>query len=293
MRISELGRGARLRAPTKCRLVPMGSGLRENATLKVRTLCVGFMVLLLAACGAGNATPISLVPSVMPKLLATVFISPTPNADEREATRVATTPTAAPPTNVVPTATVYVGVFLGEAQDNSDGGAVLSSSPLDNLPTADAGLSATACPAQADVVFGTGWQGDATASNALGCPIELASSLNGVVQVFEHGVMYNRPSGEIWAIAPSANRFWYYPVALPPPPGDMPPPPAGLAPPSQTFSTIWRSVQGLSDTLGYARTGNQESSITTQRFQGGTLLADGSSGQIFVLLADGRAYGPY
>src|SRR6185503_19067033 len=111
--------------------------------------------------------------------------------------------------------------------------------------------------------------GDPLASRNLGCPIELGVSVNGTAQIFERGVMYARPSGEVWAIAPSVNRFWYYPVALPPPPGDAPPPPTGLFPPSQTFSIVWRTVQGLSDTIGYARTDDQPSSISTQRFQGG------------------------
>jgi hypothetical protein len=250
--------------------------------------------IFLAACGAQSPTPISLVPSVMPKLLATVYISPTPDAQQMEATRLASPPTTTPQPNFVPTATVYVGVFLGEADVASGGGPVINPVLSDSAPTAvGAGDATPACPAQADVIFGTTWEGDATASGSLGCPIELASSINGTAQVFERGVMYARPNGEIWAIVPGTNRYWYYPVTLPPSPDAAPAPPAGLLPPSDTFSTIWRSVQGLSDALGFARTGDQTSSITTQRFQGGALLADGSSGQVFVLLADGRAFGPY
>jgi hypothetical protein len=250
--------------------------------------------LLLAACGAPTPTPISLAPSLMPKLLATVYISPTPNAQEAEATRLSSTPTDTPLPNLAPTATVYVGVFLGEAEIASDGGPVINPVLINSAPTVVSLETAPPpCPAQADVIFGTAWEGDVTASRTLGCPIELASSVNGVVQIFERGVMYGRPGGEVWAIVPGSNHFWYYPVELPPPPGDAPAPPSGLLPPSDTFSTVWRSVQGLSDALGWARTGNEDSSITTQRFQGGQLLADGSSGQVFVLLADGRAFGPY
>jgi hypothetical protein len=251
-------------------------------------------IVLLAACGTATPTPISLPPSLMPKLLATVYISPTPNAQEMDATRLASPPTETPVPNLAPTPTVYVGVFLGEADTANDSGPVINPVLINNPPTAIAQESAVPpCPAQADALFGTGWQGDPVVRQALGCPTELASAMDGTAQVFERGVMYARPTGEVWAIVPDVNRFWYYPVPLPPPPGDVPPPPSGLLPPSATFVVVWRSVHGLSDALGYARTDDQPSSLSTQHFQGGMLLADGSSGQVFVLLADGRAFGPY
>lgn len=248
----------------------------------------------LGACTSDTGTPTSGVPTVLPKRLATVYISPTPDAAQQEATRLANPATELPPVTALPSPTAYIGVFLGEVESANDGGAVINPVLVNNAPTPFNNATVVPpCPAQADVIFGNRWQGDATASQALGCPIELGSSLNGSAQVFERGVMYARPGGEVWAIAPGEGRFWYYPVALPPPPGSSSAPPAGLFAPSPTFETVWRSVQGLSDIIGYGRTEEEPASITTQRFQGGALLADGSSGQVFILLADSRAFGPY
>lgn len=249
--------------------------------------------LMLAACGQPTAIPIAGVPSVMPKLLATVYISPTPDAAQQEATRAANPVTSTPSELPTATATPYVGVFLGEAESVSDGGPVIAPVLIDSAPTSAFPVTiAPTCPSQPDEIFGTRWAEDPAVNQLVGCPIELTASANGKVQVFERGVMYAR-EGETWAIAPGEGRFWYYPIQLPPPPGEPPSPTTGTTLPSDTFLTVWRSVQGLSDSIGFARTEDQTSSISTQRYQGAVLLADGLSGQVFVLVGDGRAYGPY
>lgn len=86
---------------------------------------VFLLLIALAACssslgGSENPTPTPVTPV---KLLATVFVSPTPNAGEREATRLAQpAPTSTPVPTQIPPPTVYVGTFLGAgAPDGSDG----------------------------------------------------------------------------------------------------------------------------------------------------------------------------
>lgn len=257
---------------------------------------LALLLALLTGCGTigGTPTPIPL-PPVMPKILATVYISPTPDEQQVQATRAAQPPTVtAQPLAPTVLPTAYVGVFLGEAQAQDDGGPVISESdqfavfatPV-VVATVDLG-----CPAQADAIFNSQWQSDAQLTAALGCPIELVGTFQGQVQVFERGVMYGRPGGEVWGIAPASEKYWYYPVALPPPPNTVVPP-SGLLVPSEAFFAVWQAAQGLSDAIGFARIESQEATISTQRFQGGVLLGDGSSGQTFVLLANGTAHGPY
>jgi hypothetical protein len=251
------------------------------------------MLVLLAACGTPTPTQVALAPSVMPKLLATVYISPTPNQAEQEATRGASPPTETPPPLVSsPQPTPYIGVFLGEAQ-NDDGGPVIDPSLLNNLPTTPtSSFDGSACTIPPDAKLGTTWTTDSLAVSRLGCPIEYMASYKGTLRIFERGVMYWRPTGEIWAVSPAAGRYWYAPTPLPPPPTLAVPPP-GLRTPSQNFSAVWSSVPGVQDALGFAQTDEQEADLATQRFSGGTLLLDSSSGQVFVLFGDSTLGGPF
>jgi hypothetical protein len=234
---------------------------------------------------------------VEPKQLATVYMSPTPNTAELDATRLASRPTA---TDVLPTAppsaTPYIGVFLGEAESASG----------ENLPIVNPALfedeagfalptePALSCPVQSDAIFGENWRTDAAVAQALGCPTDVAIQFEGTFQLFERGVMYWRGAdGAIWAIAPgTAGRFWF--VANARPAEDTPiTAPEGLRVPTLGFGNVWRGVAGVQDALGFARTDEQAAAFTSQPFQGGTLLLDGSSGQVFALVGDGVAYGPY
>lgn len=254
------------------------------------------ITLLIAACTADpNAPPPTLTPpAVIAKVLATVYMSPTPDLAEQQATRAANPPTATPLAQPTAAPTVYVGVFLGEAETAGDGGPVINPALL-NAPTPFIPVTVTVgttCPAQADTLFGNRWSADVATTAALGCPIEGVGSVDGSLQIFERGVMYYSPSGEIWAIAPAGQRFWYAVSAPPVPPGEIPVP-EGLLAPSQGFGAVWRGLPGVQDALGFARSAEQVTKLSTQKFQNGLLLADGGSGQVFVLLSDGQALGPY
>jgi hypothetical protein len=254
--------------------------------------------LWVAACQPNAApTPVVLETPVEPKQLATVYMSPTPNAAELEATRLASrpTPTEALPT-ALPSATPYIGVFLGEAESASD-----ESLPIVNpaLFEDEAGFTlptevVASCPVQADPIFGENWRTDPAVAQAMGCPTDAAIQFDGTFQLFERGVMYWRgDNGAIWAIAPgTSGRFWFVANALP---AEETPitAPEGLRVPTLGFGNVWRGVAGVRDALGFARTDEQPASFMLQPFQGGTLLIDGSSGQVFALVGDGVAYGPY
>jgi hypothetical protein len=249
--------------------------------------------LFLAACGTETPTPVAMLPSVMPKLLATVFISPTPNQSQQEATREASTaiPTA-PPVAPSQQPTAYIGVFLGEAQPD-DGGPVIDPALLDNAAvTPTSSFDSVRCTIQPDVKLGTAWTADGAALVGLGCPLEFMASYDGSLQIFERGVMYSRPTGEIWAFAPGDERYWYVPIAPPPSP-EIIPPPDGLRQASELFRAVWQSVPGVRDAIGFAQTDQQQGLLLSQRFEGGSILLDSSSGQAFVLFADSTLGGPY
>lgn len=256
--------------------------------------------LLLAACQTQSAPTLVAEPTSMAKLLATVYISPTPNDAEQQATRFAAqqTPTTVP---TIPTATptVYVGVFLGAADELDDGPLptlALLQPPDEVTPTAVNPILA-ACPRAADEVFGTLWLTDENATATIGCPTGDPVTYTGSTQIFERGVMYFNPDVAIWAISQQGGggRFWY--VTQIPPADDTPiSAPEGLRVPVFGFGAVWRSVGGVRDALGFARTDEQATTFTVQGMQGGLLLHDDSAGQVFVLLgtgAEGTAFGPY
>jgi hypothetical protein len=257
----------------------------------------GLLLVTLVGCGAAGvvSTPSAPAPLEQPKRLATVFISPTPNTDERLATRnaQALTPragTATPP----PSPTAYVGVFLGEAALPEDG--PIYSGGLESSPLASATpltFIAEGCPVPPDpAIFGANWQQDAAVVARLGCPIEAVQQFIGTLQIFERGAMYGRGNGEIWAVAPQQFRYWYVTTAPEVFPGEFAPP-DGLLPPAPVFGGMWRGLAGISDALGWARVLAQEASFSSQRFEGGALFVDRASGQLWVFWLDSTLAGPF
>lgn len=255
--------------------------------------------LLLAACAP--AAPSSAPPSaaaVEAKVLATVHLSPTPDAAQAQATLLAQRAAAATPApSPTPTPTVYVGVFLqGEA---AQGGIPLIDPTLIGLPAQPPTPQPPDCPSlPVDERLGTAWLSDAVASGALGCPIEVAIPFTGVIQVFERGVMYYQPGGAVWAVAPgyiAPGRYWTFPRELPPvDPGSAGiVPPAGLRLPEGALASVYFGVEGVRDALGYARLPEEHGSLIYQRFANGTVLVDLASGQAFILAGGDTAYGPF
>lgn len=277
---------------------------RADTIYRVPTLWTLLIIMFLCVSSAciPTETPASdaLYPEDLPKRLATVYISPTPGDDERRATTIASRPTITlqQPT-ILPTATVYVGVFLGDSSGEDGGGALLDPAIYEgtliaNIPT----LEAPTCLIPTDPLFGTTWASNTTMAETLDCAGEPITSYVGTTQVFERGVMYFIPSGEIWVIAPggaSGGRYWYVPQA-PPDQGWEVPPPEGLRMPTLGFGAVWKALDGVRQTLGFASTDEQAASISIQRFDGGALFLDSSAGQVFALIGEqsgGTAYGPF
>ena len=259
------------------------------------------LALLLNACQTSpSATPDPFAGIVEAKLLATVEVTSTPDETEREATAaaVALQPNPARAT-LVPSPTPYVGVFLGEIGDS-----VAPQPPLDSVvfvtsvPLTAATVTAQSCTIIPDERFGTNWQVETAVTTALGCAGEPAATFEGTTQLFENGFMVFIPGGEIWALAPGvpSGRYWYSAQIPPPAPEDIVAP-EGLRVPTLGFGAVWASLPGVRQALGFARTEENSASTIIQRFIGGTLMLDASTGQTFALLGNnqvqGAVYGSY
>ena len=282
----------------------MGSEIKHFRRFSLLPLLL--LVLFLAACAetgapSENGTPGAQQISDLPptavaivRSIATVDLPPTLSRADKLATRQAIpqTPTAAPPT-ATPTETPYVGVFLGPAEQD------VSLPRIGAEPTdfAEATVSdPAACAIPIDPVFGTAWQQNPSVARRVGCALQERFGFGADVQVFEDGVMYRRQnSGEVWAIHPDqvrAGRFWYTNLPLMPAPIALTPP-EGLRPPSEAFLGLWTSDPLLQQTLGFARTPQQVADLNIQRIEGGTLILDVTITQVFLLLDNGDAFGPY
>ena len=281
----------------------MQTDTRQSIEFPAVTLILwGLLLLLVAACSSANNTQSEAIssPAAQPKILATLFLSPTPNNQESEATRLAVR--SEPPTPLpsrTPAPTPYIGVFVGESSEISDSGggfnnpAGFEGGAAAIQPT----LGGSGCVYPVDPIFGTNWTTNSPAVADLGCAGEPATPYIGTQQIFEHGVMYWIPSGEIWSVAPSGGidgQFWYV-LEAPPDQGWEVPPPEGLRMPIQGFGAVWKAVDGVRQTLGFARTDEQSASLAIQRFDGGALIRDETAGQTFLLIGreSGSAYGPY
>lgn len=261
-----------------------------NVRVRIASCLFILMTGLLVGCQPTSTTPTA-APVVAVKQLVTVEIPPTLNAADRQATRLAmpTTPTVPPPTPT-PTETPYVGVFLGEAQSEN------LPPIIESLPTESSVSGAAECMIQPDTAFGQGWRSNPNVTRSLGCPIQERFGFAGDVQVFERGVMYRRSeTSEVWAVRPGsleAGEYWY--ISQPPivtVTGLVAPP--GLRVPENVFGAIWMSDSNISNGLGFAVTPEQVADLNIQRYEGGTLFLDVTVGQVFALLVNGDAFGPY
>lgn len=265
--------------------------LMKRMTKTCWILCV---LMLSAACGALDTAAPTTTPETIAWQLATIGPTATLSQEDRAATQAAALSPTAPPPTTTPSPTPYVGIFLGEA-DISD-----YMPPQEQFimptPRSQPALQRV-CALPISDIFETGWETSTAAVNGLRCPIQESFGFSGRVQIFEGGVMYLREeTREVWAIAfgsfTSGGRFWY--MENPP---DLPNPqvnaPAGRRTPTGAFGSMWSIVPEARAALGFATTQSQSIDINLQRFEGGTLFRDMAVGQVFALLVDGSAFGPY
>ena len=142
-------------------------------------------------------------------------------------------------------------------------------------------------------MLGERWRTEPLVTRDLGCPIEGFFPFDGTRQSFENGVMYGRPDGQTWALAPGEPGVYWF-VAAPPdaPEIDVSSPP-GLIVPSDNFGALWRSLPEIQQALGFARLTTFDAALGFQRFEGGTLFLEVETGVVFALMTEGLAYGPY
>ena len=139
--------------------------------------------------------------------------------------------------------TAYIGVFVGDAGGVDSGIGVSDPSQFEGTQVADLPtLGSPGCVYPVDPIYGTTWTTNTSAVADLGCAGEPSTPYVGTQQIFEHGVMYWIPSGEIWSVAPSGGidgRFWYV-LQAPPDEGWTVPAPEGLRMPEQGFGAVWK-----------------------------------------------------
>jgi hypothetical protein len=259
--------------------------------------------LLLALTGCQSAPPTPPDPYagvVEAKILATVFITPTPSDQERLAAQAAAalapTPARATP---IPSPTPYVGIFLGDTGSADPIGPESAAVRFATTqPLTEATVTAQGCTIAPEARFGAAWRSETVVTTTLGCAGEPASQYtNAAFQLFERGIMLYIPTGDIWAIVPGSpsGQYWYVSAAPPAQPEGITAP-EGLRVPTQGFGAVWAAVPGVRQALGFARTEEIQVTILVQRFIGGELIQDAGSGQTFALLGQstsGVVYGPY
>jgi hypothetical protein len=253
------------------------------------------LVPLLAACDSGgNSTPATPTEVAIVRRLAT--IPPTATRDPNAPLDLPSpTPSFAPP----PSATPYVGQFLGEVGSERDLLSIPGGNNSGELPPVQIIVGeSSSCEFPIDPVFGERWRTESRATNGLGCPIQVMFGFEARVQVFENGIIYTRTdTNEVWAISPGGLTIVgaHWNVSQLPlisavgfvPPGGL------LAPTNEAISAVWAGVPEVRESLGWATADMQTVGVNIQRFNGGTLFLDVSTAQVFALLVNGDAYGPY
>jgi hypothetical protein len=258
--------------------------------------CAWASLILLAACAPGTDSPAlpTGTPVAIVKALATIGPTATLSEADRLATQQASQPTVAATPTRTPTATPYIGVFLGEAQ------AVLDAP--DPIRTLEAPIGQPAvqivCPyAPDDAVFGAAWRNQPRLVDTLRCPIQISYGFEGIIQIFQNGVMYFRAdTNEVWAIAPGARgqtgQHWYvtqFPFLSTEPIA----PAGGGRVPTGAIGSVWVGVPEIRLALGFATTEERPAAVNLQRFDRGALFLDVNQAQVFALLVTGDAYGPF
>jgi hypothetical protein len=298
--------------------------LRRRGAVLLASLAPFTMLLLLAGCAGAPAPdpdgPILTGPQALPRLLATVELSATPDVAAIEATLAQGRPTATfgPPTRT-PTITPYVGIFMGDLTPlpgtivyrPADGrgpvivpvpvtppaaappGLVLAPTPILGLTgpgfTGDPG---TACPISPAAPFVSASLNPAIRAR-LGCPTGESFPVGLVGQFFQNGIMIWRDTREIYAVSLAAIRgqgaamdtFWRVPdtwsEGMPADDASFSPPP-GLVQPVRGFGWIWRNNQAIRDTLGWALAPEDFFQAVWQNYERGWMMT-GPDGSVYAL----------
>ncbi|MFW5692208.1 MAG: hypothetical protein ACOCX3_02530 [Chloroflexota bacterium] len=266
-----------------------------------RLMSIAAILIVLVGCQSETASTPTATPVDIVRQVATLAPTATLSETDRIATQSALplTPSPAAPT-AIPSPTVYVGIFIGEIAFDPLAPVTRLDPAALPVPAVEPTLPGVRllCQIAPDPVFGEAWRAEPAVNNALRCPIQVSFGFEGAVQVFERGVMYLRPeTTEVWAIAPGAGgesgRYWYVgraPEAGAAQPSNVPP---GLFAPEGALANVWLTVPQVREALGFGLQPVEAHPVNVQRYDSGTLILDEAAGQVFALLLDGTAYGPY
>jgi hypothetical protein len=285
------------------------------------------LCLFIAGCNTGNATPDPDGPilsgfDALPKALATVAFSPTPDSTQAFATLINRKPTETlPPPTLTASPTPYLGVFMGEPTFSSNNiivvgtrppafqtlppgpgtRAVVDVQPVDNsgtVPnnTGDNGTVAGNCTVQPAAPFANAARNPSVVAR-IGCPTGDAFAVHLVVQPFENGFMFWRDTKEIYILSTAALRggaatdtFWRmvdsWNESIP---ADDPAivPPAGLLQPVRGFGNIWRNNPTIRNGLGWALSAEQPYDSTWQNFEHGWMMSNNNGTVLALIPSDG------
>jgi hypothetical protein len=289
------------------------------------------LIAVLAGCSAAPApnpdAPILTGFEALPKVIATVAVSPTPDAPEIAAIAASATANVPTATAAMPTATStptpYPGIFMGAmtvpagtiAARPAERGQ-LNSAPAVNVGGSSgvvgvvSGLMPTPavsidpgqpCPVQPAPEL-VNAANNPTVRQQLGCPTGQPFRTQVVFQSFQAGFMFWRDFGgkEIYALSTAAiqraapvDTFWrvadQWNESLP---ADDPSlvPPAGLAQPIRGFGYVWRSNEPIRTSLGWATSGEQPYEAVWQDFERGAMWTS-ATGAIIAIVPSGGVGG--
>lgn len=280
----------------------------------IKRLTLLMIFALLAGCATATPTPDPDGPiltgfDALPKSLATVALSPTPNAPQSQATLDKRRPTETlPPATFTATPTPYVGIFMG-APTFSAGGiiptgtrgvVVVTMAPLPGTKVASnsGGSPSTGrnCTIQPGGAFVKAAQNLAVQAR-LGCPSGNPYSVKLVTQPFQTGFMFWRETKDIYVVSTAGiqkgaatDTFWRFPdnwnESIPASdPAQVPP--AGLLQPIRGFGYIWRSNATVRNSLGWALANEQPFDSTWQDFERGWMMTNNNGAVLALSPVDG------
>jgi serine/threonine-protein kinase len=142
--------------------------------------------------------------------------------------------------------------------------------------------------------FGQIFLNEPSIVDQLGCPVgapPVTASISSASQPFERGSMLwlNESGGVIYALKSDGTFLRVndtYNSTIDPESGGETPP-AGLLEPIRGFGKVWRTVAGVRDALGWARTGETGGTAVMQDFVTGRMLYLPSRGDIIILTYQG------
>ena len=260
-----------------------------NLPLLLTRLALGILLAVtcaLAGCQASNAgDDVFVVADLFAtpgKAIATIELSPTPSPTAT----IPNFPTPTPgPTRAVPTAVLLQRPTQPIAQSGA-------------TPTRDISSTATptpiACPSPPPPFTGV-WDRLEEARTLLRCPVGEPVWVDGVIQGYEHGVMFwVRETTEIIVMSEvniqqhgQATDTWWlfrdlYTGDQPEDPGLVPP--EGLIQPVRGFGYVWRNNAFVRDALGWAVTYEMPMQSLWQDFENGWMMAGIDQSTIYVLV---------